>query len=245
MKTLILSDIHANLPAFQAVLDDAGSWDQVWFLGDLPNFGPCPAECVDLLRSLNSINIMGNHDFYIAGGWEKKRNFFDAWSRAQLSEDQLRFLRTFDETLVLGDTLLIHGAYEVDYKILPGIDPAQAENAFRNQLTPAIKQVFFGHYHYQVDLTHNGVEYHCIRPVGHHRDRDTRAGYSLLTDGVLTHHRVEYDVEETLFYGKRITGWPDSFRKMWIELLTNAYQEDIMKDEIAAMKSFASPGASS
>ena len=237
MKTLILADIHANLPAFKAVLDDAGSWDRLLFLGDLANFGPCPSECVDLLRSLDSINIMGNHDFFICGAWEK-RNFFDEWSRAQLSEDQLNYLKSFDDKRVLGDILAIHGAYDVDYKILPGIPADQVEKAFEKQLTPEIRQVYFGHYHYQMDVEYNGVKYHSIRAVGHHRDRDVRASYSVLEDGILTHHRVEYDIEETLHYASRITGWSETFKGWWIELLQTAYQEDILKGETEKMKSY-------
>ena len=93
MRTLILSDIHANLPAFQSVLADAGNWDMVLFLGDIANFGPNPSECVDLLLSLDPICIMGNHDYLISGAWGT-RNFFDQWSREQLCERQLAYPET-------------------------------------------------------------------------------------------------------------------------------------------------------
>lgn len=63
MRTLVISDIHANLNAFKAVLADAGSVDQVWFLGDVVGYGPDPDECVELLRNLpNLLALMGNHD---------------------------------------------------------------------------------------------------------------------------------------------------------------------------------------
>ena len=56
MRYLVLSDIHANLPAFKAVLEAAkGQYDQVLFLGDLANFGPHPAECVELMKEHNAI----------------------------------------------------------------------------------------------------------------------------------------------------------------------------------------------
>ncbi|MDD4578683.1 MAG: metallophosphoesterase family protein, partial [Anaerolineaceae bacterium] len=63
MRTLILSDIHANLTAFEAVLRAAGEFDQVWFLGDVVGYGPDPNECIQLLRSQPNLQaLLGNHD---------------------------------------------------------------------------------------------------------------------------------------------------------------------------------------
>lgn len=63
MKFLVYSDVHGNLPAFKAVLNDAKKCDGYICLGDLVDYGPCSNECVDLALSLpNSIIIMGNHE---------------------------------------------------------------------------------------------------------------------------------------------------------------------------------------
>ena len=63
MRYLIISDIHANLAAFEAVLEDAkGLYDEVWCLGDMVGYGPNPNECVELLQTLDHICIAGNHD---------------------------------------------------------------------------------------------------------------------------------------------------------------------------------------
>ena len=62
MKTLILSDIHANLAALEAVLDAERTWDEVFFLGDAVLTGPNPDEVLSVLRDLNGIFIRGNHD---------------------------------------------------------------------------------------------------------------------------------------------------------------------------------------
>ncbi|MGI6258347.1 MAG: metallophosphoesterase family protein [Anaerolineaceae bacterium] len=63
MRTLVISDVHANLNAFQAVLAAAGTVDQVWFLGDIVGYGPDPNECVELLQTLPNLTaLMGNHD---------------------------------------------------------------------------------------------------------------------------------------------------------------------------------------
>jgi predicted phosphodiesterase len=63
MKVLIVSDIHANLEALQAVL--AESHDALWVLGDLVNYGPNPSEVVELVRSRASLVVQGNHDYAI------------------------------------------------------------------------------------------------------------------------------------------------------------------------------------
>jgi predicted phosphodiesterase len=63
MAILVISDIHANLTALEAVLADAGEVDAVWCLGDLVGYGPDPNACVERIRSLpNLICLMGNHD---------------------------------------------------------------------------------------------------------------------------------------------------------------------------------------
>ena len=68
MRILVLSDIHANLAAFQAVLADAaGKWDKIWYLGDLVGYGPNPNECVELLQQHEHLALSGNHDWAALG----------------------------------------------------------------------------------------------------------------------------------------------------------------------------------
>ena len=63
MKTLLISDIHANLTALEAVLADAGNFDAVWCLGDLVGYGPDPNECIERVAALPNLRcVMGNHD---------------------------------------------------------------------------------------------------------------------------------------------------------------------------------------
>src|SRR5512143_1364361 len=63
MRTLVISDIHANLTALETVLADAGQVDNVWCLGDLVGYDPDPNECVERTRALPNLQcILGNHD---------------------------------------------------------------------------------------------------------------------------------------------------------------------------------------
>ena len=68
MRVLIISDIHANLTAFQTVLDHAqNKWDIIWFLGDLVGYGPDPNECAQELQKYDHIALSGNHDQAVLG----------------------------------------------------------------------------------------------------------------------------------------------------------------------------------
>lgn len=235
LKTLVLTDIHANEPALQAVLKDAGRCDRIVFLGDLANFGPHPAQCVDILKKLNPICVIGNHDEQIVS--EKQENFWDEWSRKQLTSDQLNWMKTFETSHILDNhILLVHGSYSVKYDILSNTPDKDIKEAFKHLLTPEIDQVWFGHYHYQVDRTIDNVEYHCIRPVGHHRDKDTRASYYIYENGILTQYRVEYELSKTIDDFNKIDAFTDLKKKaQFVELLRNAFQEDLLVKDLKQM----------
>ena len=236
MKTIILSDIHANEPALKAVLADAGHFDRLVFLGDLANFGPHPAQCVDILCRLAPLCVIGNHDEQIVS--PSPKNFWDNWSRQQLSSDQLDAMRHFYPSYVLdGHILLIHGAYGVDYDLLPNTPDEDIEAAFRPHLTANIDQVWFGHYHYHIQRTINGVTYRCMRPVGHHRDGDTRASYYVYENGTVTHRQVAYDLAKTVEDFKNLTIFPEGERKQqFVHLLEHAYEEHLLKKDVEQMR---------
>jgi len=67
MRTLIISDLHGNLPALEAVLNSE-SYDGVIVLGDLVDYGPFPGEVIDVLRSIEAKIIRGNHDHAVGYG---------------------------------------------------------------------------------------------------------------------------------------------------------------------------------
>src|SRR5437667_159421 len=70
MRIAVLSDIHANLPALDAVLADAGPVDGIWHLGDVVGYGPDPNGVVARLRDVGAIGVRGNHDAAACGGPE-------------------------------------------------------------------------------------------------------------------------------------------------------------------------------
>jgi len=236
-KILVLTDIHANLPAFDAVMDHADNFDELWFLGDIANFGPNPSECVDKLYQYNPKCIMGNHDKIIASQ-SNKCNTWDKWSRSKLNEKQLDWIKTYADTGWIDETYFaLHGIYNVPYDILPNTSDLDIERAFENQIPPETKNVIFGHYHYEIDRTIKGVNYYCIRPVGHHRDRDIRASYHIIDNGVLEHYRVPYDIEKLIYEIRhKVDCYDSEFIEQWIDLIRNGYSETLLSKDIKQMK---------
>ncbi len=67
MRALVVSDVHGNLQALQAVLSAAGSFDELWNLGDIVGYGANPNEVINTIRALARINVRGNHDRVCSG----------------------------------------------------------------------------------------------------------------------------------------------------------------------------------
>ena len=104
MRIALISDIHANLPALEAVLKDIRSLgtDQIIFLGDAATNGPHPKETLDLLQALNCVCILGNHDAAMLEPARASELQIAAsilptleWSLGHLSETNFKFLHTF------------------------------------------------------------------------------------------------------------------------------------------------------
>ena len=119
MKIAILSDIHANLAAFDAVLrdiDKKGGVDQYWNLGDITDYGPDPHECLQKVRQLEAVSVIGNHDYAVIGKLDYVREFppsialITAWSCRQMTSEDLEYLRGLPATLVIGKFTLVHAS---------------------------------------------------------------------------------------------------------------------------------------
>ena len=116
MRTLILSDIHSNLTALQAVLEDAAPFDRVFCLGDVVGYGPDPNECIEQLQELPQlVCIKGNHDAAILGeidihafNTEARKSL--EWLASQLSPENYRWLRELPEKVEMEDFTLAHGS---------------------------------------------------------------------------------------------------------------------------------------
>lgn len=221
MRILVLSDVHANLAAFEAVLaDSAGKWDKIWFLGDLVGYGPNPNECVELLRQYEHTALSGNHDWAALdkldiSGFNDEARKAVLWTRNTLTEESTAFLDALPAKLLQDQFTMAHASprhpvweYILDYE-------TAAEN-FQHFTTP---YCLVGHTHIPILIaedkddellvltpTYRETIYleetrTIINPgsVGQPRDSDPRASYALLNIEDLTweFHRVEYPIEET------------------------------------------------
>jgi diadenosine tetraphosphatase ApaH/serine/threonine PP2A family protein phosphatase len=220
MRCLVLSDIHSNLEALQAVLDDAGPVDSTWCLGDVVGYGPDPNRCVELLRSRPHLCVAGNHDWATLGKLDLEEFNPDArkaneWNRGQLTADNLAFLEALPELLVEDRFTLAHGSpcHPIWEYVLY---TSSAQTAFGCFGTPF---GFVGHTHTPVvfRLADSGEQCHAFLPpdrplhlgpdrvlvnpggVGQPRDGDPRASYMILDLDALTveHRRVEYPYRAT------------------------------------------------
>jgi len=95
MKILIISDVHGNLEALEAVLEkNRDSCQEIWCLGDLAGYGPDPNGCVEILRDCKAFSVLGNHDWAAATGkgWDLfspiARTMIE-WTAGQLLEERL------------------------------------------------------------------------------------------------------------------------------------------------------------
>ncbi|MEM7348144.1 MAG: metallophosphoesterase family protein [Chloroflexota bacterium] len=224
MRYLIISDIHANLAAFEAVLEDAeGLYDKVWCLGDMVGYGPDPNECVELLLTLDHLCIAGNHDWAVLGkldvdDFNRDARFASLWTREQLNEPVREYLDNLPVALLEEELYtLVHGSPRHpiwEYILYPSI----AQDNFKQFSTP---YCFVGHTHNPVIFQeapqgnmceafapefNNGPialaeERLIINPgsVGQPRDGDARAAYGILDTEAqaFEHRRVVYPVSVT------------------------------------------------
>ena len=116
-KVLVISDVHANITALEAVLADAGNVDEVWCLGDIAGYGPDPNECIERIQALPQPTcMMGNHDYAAIGDMALETFNIDAkkallWQRNILTDASKNFLHTLlQEPKVCGEVTLVHGS---------------------------------------------------------------------------------------------------------------------------------------
>ena len=118
MRYAIMADIHANLTAFEAVLEDMerrGGVDEIWCLGDVVGYGPDPHECIERLRRYRHVCVAGNHDWAAIGKISIAEFNPDAalacqWTAGQLNQKDIRYLEKLPLSLDRDIFKLVHGS---------------------------------------------------------------------------------------------------------------------------------------
>lgn len=227
MRYLILSDLHANLEAFETCKALAQSkYDEVLCLGDLVGYGPDPNAVIEVVRAIAKTIIRGNHDKACSGISDAED--FNAlakqatlWTRTELTPENLAFLRDLPlGPVTINGFQMVHGSPGDEDEYIFG--PGQALPTLRGQ---TIQTVLFGHTHYQGGfmITPNGRFHsiHCsskeegliatlpledgarylINPgsVGQPRDSDWRAAFAILDEEQrqVEYYRTPYDLAQT------------------------------------------------
>jgi predicted phosphodiesterase len=226
MKILIISDIHGNLPALKTILENI-SFDELIVLGDLVDYGPFPAEVIDLLRSYDAMIVRGNHDHAVAYGVDcrsgKATHWVSVWFRENityklLSKNDVKYLANLPIYLVRDNKLFIHASpidplYDYFYPWI-GLEELlkRISNVASEQLgnIKEYKSLFIGHTHIQFLLRANGKTIINPGSIGQPRDGDPRASYALLIDEKIVFGRMKYPIEKTIRRYEEL-GVPDPY----------------------------------
>jgi len=203
MKIGLISDIHANLPALETVLDDMPAVDRIYCAGDVVGYNPWPAECVERVREVAAATVRGNHDRTVeTPGRYRANRMAEAGlerAKASLSEGQLDWLRELPRTETLaGDRYLLVHSHPAAEREDAYVYPEEFPTLDRHM--GEYDGVVLGHTHVQGVRGVAGGFVCNPGSVGQPRDGDPRAGYAVLdttaegVDAVET-HRVSYDVD--------------------------------------------------
>jgi len=216
MRFAIFSDLHANLEATEAVLQDANEKECTHFvcLGDLVGYNANPHECVEIVRQLDCPTVKGNHDEQACLG-ESSRDFNDLaekainWTRAHLTEQDKQWLAELRMTRQVRDFTIVHATLDTPAEWGYVFKNLDAVASFTYQHTTVC---FFGHTHVAGAFVRDeGVKrvltpHLTIEPgkkyfintgsVGQPRDGDWRAAYCVYDTerNVVEQRRVKYDL---------------------------------------------------
>lgn len=240
MRLAILTDIHANRQAFQAVLDDLSgrAVDRIVLLGDIVGYGADPGWCTDRAAELvaaGALAVRGNHDAALAGPDPtmnaNARQVLD-WTRDRLTPVQTAFLTGLPLTATLGDALFVHASANTPQDWIYVTAERSARPGF---LVTDARLVFCGHVHvpqlYTCDRAGSVREHRVpvgsplpllrsrrwmavVGSVGQPRDGVPQAAWALLDTATdeLTFRRVPYDTD-TAAAAVRAAGFPETLAR--------------------------------
>lgn len=232
-RILLLSDIHANLTALDAVLKDAaanGPIDETWSLGDAVGYGPRPNECLERLRELDAIAVAGNHELAAYGSipatdFNQYARTAIEWTGSVLTSDSRDHIDAMLLTIMRNPFTLVHGSPR---------DPVWEYIMAHEEAAQCLKYIdtrhcVYGHTHVPIAIPASSSVMRETRPrpgqvvelgderwflnpgsVGQPRDGDPRASYAVIdsTEMTVSFFRTEYPVEETQHQMQEI-GLPD------------------------------------
>jgi predicted phosphodiesterase len=216
MKFAIIADIHANLDAFQVVLEDIKQQACTHHvcLGDVVGYNARPRECLEIVRRMNMPCVKGNHDEYCSTeneleGFNPHAATAVEWTRNQLNDEERAWLRDLRYHRLFQGFTMVHATLDMPDRWGYVFDKLAAAASFTYQNTPLC---FFGHTHVPVAFMRDtmvrggtyskfkiepGKKYFInVGAVGQPRDNDPRAAYVIYDakEGTIELRRLEYDI---------------------------------------------------
>jgi predicted phosphodiesterase len=215
LRIALISDIHANLPALEAVIADARASEAQQYIcaGDVVGFGPHPKECIDLVMAMCQVVVSGNHDRALGAGEDCRctprlaglARVAEDHARSLLGPEDISWLRGLGHETGLylsgRELFIVHGSPSdpLYNGINADTDPARLSMEF---MTIDSDFIILGHTHRQMVIRGAVEGATLINPgtVGFPLDGDPRAAYSLLDteEGTVYPRRVPYDPEPTV-----------------------------------------------
>lgn len=219
MRIAVLSDIHANLPALEAVLEALGRVDAVWHLGDVVGYGPHPDEVVARLRELGAVGVRGNHDaaaldLALAELFNADARRAIEWTAGRIAPATRAWLADLPERREIEGVTLVHGSpREPTWEYV-----TTAAGASANLAAFTTVHLLYGHTHVPIAFRDGDGRLETLEPtdgsslaldarrvlanpgsVGQPRDGDPRASAAILdtATSTLTWHRFAYPIAET------------------------------------------------
>ncbi len=208
MKIGMISDIHGNYEALKAVLEelDRMNISKIYCMGDVVGYYSQVNECCDEIKSRNIPCVMGNHDWYMAGGGFCKRsrsvNDCIEYQRKVITKENLEWLKSLPIQRYIGNIHLLHGGWSdpIDEYLQPT----------KEYFSRIDGEIFFsGHTHIQTLEKYNNKTYCNPGSVGQPRDNDPRAAFAVY-DGETSLYRVEYNIQR-VFNLMRKAGFNDYY----------------------------------
>ena len=204
MKIAVISDIHSNLDAFEAVIADLPTIDITLCLGDIVGYGPQPNEVVEKVRQLDpAVVLSGNHDYAVSTGeiegFSSHAALAAKWTRKQLRKENLRYLSILNPSsrLVLGGirTSLFHASprHPLSEYIYPVLSQSEVD-ALLGQSGGEL--LLLGHTH--MPMVCSSMKGILANPgsVGQPRDNIPRASYAIVT---VSDSQVSVDIRRVAY----------------------------------------------
>ena len=249
-RIALLGDVHANLPALEAVLSHAQTQgvDLIWNIGDFVGYGAFPDQVVKRMRKMEIVSIIGNYDLKVLKfpkkdlKWRKNKHPLKwlafKWAYEQLSNKNRKYLRSLPDQkyLEVGDNgfLLVHGSPASNEEVLvpetPEIRLLELHQFVQETHGKGVAAIICGHSHQAFTRQVESSWFINTGSVGRPDDGDPRAAYAILDvhqDGLqVRHFRLDYDVEKAV-NAVRENDLPEAFAQM---LLQGRDLETILKE---------------